>query len=158
MHHIATVIYPSPPAPTTSALCDLIRGAFPEARIVEVEDGLEVAIEAGRMFVEIDDRAPESLDADGRPIAPPDPSASWPDDAEAHELFGEDEVAPETGRRADAGDATTAARFAEATRYVHLEGDFGDPTDVISLIEVFLRATPDAAATDAAGEPLPLAR
>ena len=158
MHHIATVIFPSAPAPSTSALAALLRTAFPEARVAEVEDGLDVALDAGHLFIEVDDRTPEALDATGRSVSPPDPSMTWPDDADARELFGDDAPAPHERPAVDPGDAEASARFAEATRYLHLGGDFEDPADVISLLEVLLRAAPDAQATDASGAPLPLRR
>jgi|GEM_PF-3455191 len=155
MHHIATVIYPTPPAPTTSALCDLIRASFPDARLVEVDDGIDVTIDAGRLFIEVDDRSPESLEDVGRALAPPDPSLDWPEDLDASEL-APDEAPHLEGRRPDRSDGTAAAAFIEATRYVHLEGDFADPADVIGLLEVLLRAREDATVTDANGDPLPV--
>ena len=154
MHHIATVIYPTSPAPTTSALCDLILASFPEARLVEVEDGIEVQLDNGRLFVEVDDRTVEALDGDGLAVAPPEPNSDWPDDVDASELTP-DEAPLLEGRHLDHSDGTVTAVFREATRYVHLEGDFADPADVIGLLEVLLRAREDATATDASGDPLP---
>jgi len=155
MHHIATVIYPTPPAPTTSALCDLIRSSFPEARLVEVEDGIDVRMEAGRLFVEVDHRSVEALDGEGRPVAPLDANVEWPDDAENSQLLPDESPHPE-GRVADLSDGPDAAVFREATRYLHVGGDFADPADVIGLLEVLLRARADATVTDASGAPLPM--
>ncbi|PKN58973.1 MAG: hypothetical protein CVU56_03250 [Deltaproteobacteria bacterium HGW-Deltaproteobacteria-14] len=154
MHHIATVIYPTPPAPTTSALCDLIQASFPDARLAEVEDGIDVQLDNGRLFVEIDDRTVEALDDEGHAIAPPEPNRDWPDDVDASELTPDAAPLLE-GRHLDRSDGSVTAVFGEATRYVHLEGDFADPADVIGLLEVLLRAREDATATDASGDPLP---
>ncbi|TNF25419.1 MAG: hypothetical protein EP329_23095 [Deltaproteobacteria bacterium] len=155
MHHIATVIYPTPPAPTTSALCDLIRASFPDARLVEVDDGIDVMLDSGRLFVEVDDRSPESLEPGRAVFAPPEPNRDWPDDVDAADLFPE-EAPPVEGRRRDRTDGTVSAAFDEAARYLHLEGDFADPADVIGLLEVLLRARVDATVTDASGDPLPV--
>lgn len=153
MHHIATVIYPTRPAPTTSALCDLILASFPDAVLAEVDDGIYATLDTGRLFVEIDDRRPESLDPAA--LAAPDLNRDWPDDVDAAELVP-DEAPHAEGRRPDWTDGTVSAAFDEAARYVHLEGDFADPADIIGLLEVLLRAREDATVTDANGDPLPV--
>ncbi len=146
MHHIATVIYPTAPAPTTAELIAAVTGEFPDARVGESGDGLAIRLDDGVIYAELDEATPEQLEGAPERV----------DEAYVASLVGPADEGDEGSERKR--EASTVAEREDAELLLHLEGDFEDPADVIGLLEVFLRVRPDAKATGADGGLLPVSK
>jgi len=148
MHHIATIIYPNAPAPELDDLRELILSEFEDAEVVEVDDGFELTLEGGTLFLEVQ-LPEESLDD-----LDEDDEDDEDDGLEGLEELDEDDEREVVDLNLEEESDDERDPYAAAAMILHLEGDFDDPAEVIGVLEVLLSAGVGAMAVDGEGEPL----
>ena len=166
MHHIATIIFTSSPTPSVDDLMDLVTSEFPDAECNEADDGFEIGLDEGTLYVEVevpDGTAARTIDDDDDDDddAYEADDDEYGDDDDLEEEEDEDEEDEEGGGGggvgvADDDDDEDDASDGKVTLMLHFEGEFDDLADVIGVLEVIVASADGTTVIDAEGEPFPL--